>query len=141
MVHVANTPGQLAWADGVDVAIAAAQANIVALQALPVDTGWTVATLLNSWVAFGAPTTPPQYRRRDGITYVAGNMKTGTIASGTILFNLPAGYRPLTSHRFLAYLSGGTVGLIEVVASGDVKAASALNATITAYTFSFPADA
>lgn len=57
-------------------------------------TGWTAATLLNSWVAF-SPTgyTAFQYRRDTfGFVHIRGAVKNGGL--GSTIVTLPAGFRP-----------------------------------------------
>jgi len=57
---------------------------------------WIAPALLNSWVNYNTATHQPAGYYRDplGIVRMRGAMKNGTITSGTVLFTLPAGYRP-----------------------------------------------
>ena len=63
------------------------------------DTGWILvgatgaAAFQNSWTAYaGTPYGQPKYRRKNGIVYLDGLFKGGTLNS--VLFTLPAGFRP-----------------------------------------------
>lgn len=74
------------------------------------DSGYTTASLGNSWVAFGAPYATPAYRLKGGWTAVEGGMKSGTSASA--IFTLPVGMRPLSRKLFIVASGTGTAGLI-----------------------------
>lgn len=77
------------------------------------------ATLLNSWVAFGAPFSPPAYYKDRDRCYLRGMAKNGAAAFGTILFTVPEAYRPSNDVRMLAAGAGGPVTL-DAQADGDV---------------------
>lgn len=100
----------LLWAVGDD--ITAAKLNAVAA-----DTGWTTASLGNSWVVSGAPDATPGYRLLGGSTSFQGAMKSGT--SATTVFTLPVGMRPLARKLFIVPSGTGTAGII-VAANGTV---------------------
>lgn len=89
------------------------------------DTGWILATLGNSWVAFGGAFAAPYYRKFNGMTMLIGAMKSGT--TGTTVFTLPAGYRPSVERQFpvqsnagTAQLSVFTTGIVQVTAYGSL---------------------
>ena len=79
------------------------------------DTQFTAATLINSWANVGGNYANAGYRwnGRTGNVELQGSINTGS--TGTIAFNLPAGYRPLNNSLFPVY--GGTV---QVTTAGDV---------------------
>ncbi len=57
--------------------------------------GWTNLSLQNSWVTYSSTFNTPQYTKSaDGIVTVKGLIKSGATANGTIIANLPVGYRP-----------------------------------------------
>lgn len=58
------------------------------------DTGWLDLTpyLVNGWVNYDNTYGPPRYRRKNGIVYVQGLIRSGTL--GAIVATLPAGFRP-----------------------------------------------
>jgi hypothetical protein len=69
------------------------------------DTGWQDMALQNSWVpynAVGGTYEQPGYRRINGVVYLKGLVKNGTVAVGTILGNLPVGFRPKAQQVFAA---------------------------------------
>lgn len=75
------------------------------------DTGWiSISSLGGSWVAFGAAGWMGVfYRRRRGIVHLQGLLKNGT--SGSTIFTLPSGYRPLNRTLHSAVCDGpGAVG-------------------------------
>ncbi len=58
-------------------------------------TTWSTPALQSGWVFFGPNYTSPQYTKSsDGVVTVKGFLKSGTATNGTVIFNLPAGYRP-----------------------------------------------
>jgi hypothetical protein len=82
---------------------------------------WIAPTLLNSWVNFGAPWQTAAYRKTpwNGVE-LRGLIKNGTITTGTVLFTLPAGYRPANDRVFVSFHGGGAAGRINVLSNGDV---------------------
>lgn len=92
------------------------------------DSGWTTATLQNSWVAYGAPYATPQYRLLNGWVGVEGGIKSGTVTAGTLLFTLPVGMRPLNSLVF-PVLSGSTSAYVVVASNGNVSALTTLTSS------------
>lgn len=83
------------------------------------DTGWISASLQNGWVNFGGAYSIAEYRRLNGIVYVQGLIKSGTINPGTVLFNLPVGFRPRAYFISPAWGNGGG-SAIEVAPNGNV---------------------
>jgi hypothetical protein len=82
--------------------------------------GWNTPTLLNGWVDYGGSFHEARYRKLpSGLVEVRGLIKDGTTTSPTVLFILPAGYRPAANLIF-ATLNGGALGRMDVRASGDV---------------------
>jgi hypothetical protein len=53
---------------------------------------WTGLTLLNGWVVYSGFAVPQYIKGSDGIVTVKGLIGSGT--AGTVVANLPAGYRP-----------------------------------------------
>ena len=81
-------------------------------------------TLLNSWVNYGSEYTPVGYYKTvEGIVNLSGTIKDGTSSTGTILFTLPTGFRPLTRKNLIAQCSNGTAVnacQIDIDTSGNV---------------------
>ena len=78
---------------------------------------WIAPALLNAWVN-QANYVPVTYRKdADNVVHIRGNATTG--AAGTIIFNLPAGYRPGAFCTFGTYGTGGA-SPVEVRLNGDV---------------------
>lgn len=58
-------------------------------------TGFTAATMQNSWVTYGAPFSPAEYKKSsDDIVSLRGLIKNGSGTYGSVMLTLPAGYRP-----------------------------------------------
>lgn len=83
------------------------------------DTGWTVPSMGASWANYTAGgQTAPQYRRRNGVVYLDGSMASGS--SGSTIFTLPAGYRPLHTQTYTV-ASGNGNAVITIGATGTVQ--------------------
>lgn len=82
-------------------------------------TPWVAPTLLNGWVNYGNPWQNVQYRRIGDIVTIRGLATAGTVTSGTIIFNLPVGFRPPAWHIEVA--EGGSIfGRFDVRSDGAV---------------------
>jgi len=88
----------------------------------PVATGgWCALTFQNSWKNYLASTysTGAYTKGNDGVVQLKGLLNGGTI--GTVVANLPAGYRP--AHRLLiAIESADAFGTVDIAANGDIIA-------------------
>lgn len=83
---------------------------------------WHNVALLNTWTNFGAPYNSVGYKYMpDGTVRLRGLAKSGTIANGTVMFNLPVGYRP-TAQKFVgvAVDAGATNPRVTIATNGDV---------------------
>lgn len=76
--------------------IGTATGNQGIVSSAPTLATWISPTLLNSWVNLGAGYATAGYKKDDlGNVEIKGTIRNGTATSGTTLFVLPAGYRPL----------------------------------------------
>lgn len=83
--------------------------------------------LKNSWVNYGDNYESASYWiDKCGVVHIAGIIKSGATAAETVIFNLPAGYRPRLSEKFFA-VSLDTICVIDVYSSGDVVIKSGAN--------------
>lgn len=77
----------------------------------------------NAWVNYGGGQSPAGYGI-DGLGFVhlRGLIKSGLVASGTIIFTLPAGYRPEYEEIFCVSSNDGaeTFGRVDVLPNGNV---------------------
>ncbi|MDD9148165.1 SGNH/GDSL hydrolase family protein [Sporolactobacillus sp. CQH2019] len=65
--------------------------------------------LQNSWQDYSAGVSQAEYYiSRDNQVHFQGLIKPGTTTAGTILFNIPAGFRPYIDRWFLVDSNGGT---------------------------------
>lgn len=103
------------------------------------DTGWINATLTSGWVNFGGAYRTAQYRRKAGIVYLRGEIKSGT-TFGTVL-TLPVGFRPAAFDTYT--VTGNTsANSLEIGPSGAVVAGAAgLTAARQSLTLQFPVEA
>lgn len=91
----------------------------------PVTTdGVNMPALQNGWQAWTAPATSyaPRATLKNGIVYLDGLIKPGTVTDYTTLFTLPAGYRP-TVNRFISVATSNAGGArqIQILAGGAVR--------------------
>jgi hypothetical protein len=92
---------------------------------------WLSPTLLNSWVNYGAPFETAGYRKTPtGEVQLRGMIKNGTTTNGTVLFTLPAGYRPANTRAFPSVQGGNASCRIDVSAAGDVTIQTVTNANL-----------
>ena len=101
--------------------------NIVALdqavQAIERDEvpTWIDLVMQNGWTSLSAVAAPPQYYKdRWGWVHVRGIITGGTTTTGTVIANLPAGFRPDLNTAFAA--ASDATQTIELIyyASGDI---------------------
>lgn len=75
----------------------------------PVTDGvWITPTLANGWVNFGGGYATVQYMRKNGMVYVKGLAKSGTL--NATIFTLPPGYRPAEHRNFASVTNSITTG-------------------------------
>ncbi|HCQ30141.1 MAG TPA: hypothetical protein DIU39_07635 [Flavobacteriales bacterium] len=87
---------------------------------------WQNVTLQNGWINYGTGYAAPQfYKDKEGVIHVKGLIQNGTTAPGTVLFNLPLGYRP-SERRIVQTTTGGTstpygiASRVDILPNGDV---------------------
>lgn len=79
-------------------------------------------TLQNGWVNYGDGFADVEYwKDSDNVVHITGLIKDGGTADGTVIFTLPAGFRPGLKELFPSTLSSGT-GRIDVNDNGNVVA-------------------
>lgn len=90
------------------------------------DTGFTAPTLGNSWVNSGGANEVAGYRLKAGVVWLSGLIKSGT--TGTTIFTLPVGMRPLGTLSFVVADSGGSA-IMTVSSAGAVQLTLILTGT------------
>lgn len=108
------------------------------------QSAFVAPTLLNSWVDYGGTAaTAAYYKDPNQIVHVKGVIKSGTTTSGTNLFVLPAGFRPLLNHTFaqLSY-NGAAAGFagITIAQNGAVYVETTTGNTFLSIDCSFKAE-
>lgn len=102
--------------------------------------------LINGWVNFGGEYGDAAYYKDSfGIVHLRGVIKAGTTAPGTIIFNLPMGYRPgkTVIRSIISGGAGTSIGTsLEISSLGDVRigAFSAGSTFLPLDDISFPAN-
>ena len=78
-------------------------------------------TLLNSWDNYGGGFTPASYwKDANGVVHLTGLIRNGTTVKDTVLFNLPAGYRPFNQEILTVQNGDNTFQRIDILANGNV---------------------
>lgn len=72
---------------------------------------WAAPTLTSSWVNFGAPYRPAEWRTRGGEVKIRGAVKSGGLGAGNPIMTLPAGYRPAADEQFMVMANAGFADL------------------------------
>lgn len=79
----------------------------------------------SSWVNYGGTETPARFMKDPhGFVHLGGLIKLGTLTASA--FTLPAGYRPLSGHRW-ACMSSGALGYLILQSDGTVVPFSGSN--------------
>lgn len=104
---------------------------------------WNAPALQNSWANYGGTEATVGYRL-DGVgnVRIKGMIRNGTTTIGTVIFNLPAGYRPLEDLQIATGSSNGSyvAACLKIKSNGDVCIESAANTWLTLSGLSFPAE-
>lgn len=105
---------------------------------------WIGIVLQNGWITLDSQYEYPSYRKNDfGMVEIRGFLKpSSTIADGTVIFTLPAGYRPERTHVVIVTTNDGTQDLparVHIEPGGAVKAYKAKSAHFQVGNISFPA--
>ncbi len=80
---------------------------------------WKNATLLGTWVSFGAGEDPASYSRTaSGLIICRGVVKFGTVPSSIFVF--PVGFRPGNARRF-AVVSNAAFGYVMIISDGTLS--------------------
>lgn len=97
----------------------------------------TNPTLLNSWVNYGGTRQAAGFwKDKESVVHLEGVIKSGTTTSPTILFNLPAGYRPSLRNKF-ATVSNSAFASIFIDTDGNVYYESGSNVEFSLCGISF----
>jgi hypothetical protein len=103
-------------------------------------TTWTSFTPSGSWVYYGAPYTTTAYTKgNDGIVSVKGFIRSGTVTGGTVIGNLPAGYRPSLEMMF-EVSSADAFGRIDILPNGNIVIGAANVAWLSLDNINFQAE-
>jgi hypothetical protein len=92
---------------------------------------WNNLTLQNGWLALAGYAAPQYAKGSDGLVTIKGLIRAGTTTGGTVIANLPAGYRPASR-----LLEGIACNLqfcrIDIMPNGDILAVANVSSTWTA---------
>lgn len=93
---------------------------ITASGGITVEAWSSALSLSNSWVAYSADFVVQVKRTPDGVVHVRGMIKNGATTAGTLLFTLPAGYRPAVAFNTIVSSNNAAASLL-VGSDGTVK--------------------
>jgi hypothetical protein len=82
------------------------------------DSGWTDVTPINGWQPYGGDYGNGSYRKLGKIVFLEGLLKNGT--ANTVMFYLPAGYRPSKKLPFDVVSDSGTIR-VDIFPDGSVR--------------------
>lgn len=91
---------------------------------------WTNATYQNGWIDGNAAYNSAGYRKEGNRVWMRGLIKNPS-AGSTIIFTLPAGFRPLKTKSVVTASSSGTPLYFIVTTTGDVSLSSYATASAT----------
>jgi hypothetical protein len=99
-------------------------------------------SLQNGWANYGGAYTPAGYwKDKNGIVHLTGLIQGGTTTSSTILFTLPAGYRPYGTELFVQHSDSADRDVrVDVLADGNVKIAETAGSWVSLAGISFKAE-
>ncbi|MFZ4761291.1 MAG: hypothetical protein ACOYK8_00550 [Alphaproteobacteria bacterium] len=77
-------------------------------------------------MAYGSGFGDPKVARYGNFIYMTGMIRSGTVTDGTIVFNLPTGYRPAQTQHVAAFAFNNGTGTgsactLKIETNGDVK--------------------
>lgn len=82
------------------------------------DTGWIdFAVFANSWTNYGGGWGQAQFRRKRGIVYLRGLVKSG--AALTVMLDMPVGFRPGYTQTYICWAGAG-YARIDVGGNGSI---------------------
>jgi len=79
---------------GVLIIAVAAYAGTINVSDFTSDSAWVEPSLQNGWVNFGGGFANVRYRKDGNTIHLSGSAAPGTLTLDTLIFTLPAGYRP-----------------------------------------------
>lgn len=93
-------------------------------------TSWSILGLTNGWTwydAGGGQFTKPRYTKgSDDIVTLRGLVRSGTTTSGTVIANLPVGFRP-KERVLMTNVSNAAQGRVDILPTGEVLFMSGSN--------------
>ena len=105
--------------------------------------GWNTLSLQSGWAWYDAGggqfSTPSYTKAADDLVTLKGLVRSGSTGSGTVIANLPAGYRP--KERVLTVnVTNSVVGRVDIMPNGDVLFMTGSNAWFSLDAISFIAE-
>jgi len=101
---------------------------------------WTTLTLQNSWVFYGGIYATPQYTKSpDGLVSLKGLIKSGVVTAGTVIAQLPVGYRPLARVLF-GTVSNEVDSRVDIDTNGNIMILTGSNVWLSLDDITFYAD-
>lgn len=95
------------------------------------DYPWVDLALQNSWVNYASANDLYKaqiLKDKFNVVHLRGTIKNGTVTAGTVITNVPAGYRPLEQQLFMTTCGGsGQFARINVLANGDIQIQAGIN--------------
>lgn len=115
--------------------------SLVSMWHSPSYTGtWTALGLSNGWLRYGGYTAPSYTKAPDGLVSVRGLIYGGTTTIGTVVAQLPVGYRP-SAALAIDVASNGAYARVDIHPDGKIVVAEGTSASwLSLDSISFRAD-
>jgi len=113
--------GKVSEKDALEVALPSEFSQPVTALAGVVNEARKAPTLLNSWANYGGEFTPASYwKDANGVVYLTGLISNSATAKYTVLFTLPAGYRPFGVEIMTVRNGDNAWRRVDILANGNV---------------------
>jgi hypothetical protein len=83
---------------------------------------WCTLPLQNGWLPYAGYSAPRYTKAADGVVSIKGLIYGGTTTAGTVIANLPPGYRPLQG-LLMGIAANGSAGRVDITPTGNINAA------------------
>lgn len=101
---------------------------------------WTGVTFQNGWADGSAPASVQYRKNTNGVVRLRGDSYRAAGAATTVMFNLPAGYRPTRDLYFYCPNASGAYILVVIHANGDVQISNTASTLVNLDNITFTND-
>lgn len=80
-----------------------------------------IPQLTAPWLAFSSFRVPKYLKTANGIVFIKGAVKSGSLGASFPIFTLPTGFRPIDTEEFIVPASGSAAETARLVVASDGK--------------------